>query len=187
MNKKQPNSINQIQGQGEAAIFLNRVLQWICSLQSKEIEIFEEERVVELSQLMAKKLGIVVFCDLDRNYRTAHNLRILIDEKGKAPAIPKERDYYTALKASQFEVRIDISRKGGFFCLRSYSRSDNGSFYILVGEKPKHLLKICERVVHFLIKNDLIQVPDELLNRHIDGRNELGGEVTVMTQLFGEL
>ncbi|MGG6263334.1 hypothetical protein ACQ4M3_03145 [Leptolyngbya sp. AN03gr2] len=187
MNKKQPNPINQIQRQGEATIFLNRVLQWICNLQSKEIELFEEERVAELGQLMAKKLGVVVFCDLDCNYRTAHNLRILIDAKGKAPAMPKERNYYTALKASQFEMRVDISRKGGFFCVRSYTRSDDGVFHTLAQEKPKHLLKICDQVVNFLTKNDLIQIPDEFLDRHIDGRNELGGEVTVLTQLFGEI
>ncbi|GAP94407.1 hypothetical protein [Leptolyngbya sp. NIES-2104] len=187
MNKKQPNPINQIQRQGEASTFLNRVLQWICSLQSKEIELFEEERIAELGQLMAKELGVVVFCDLDRNYRTAHNLRILIDEKGKAPSMSKERNYYNSLKVSQFEVRVDISRKGGFFCIRSYARSDDGSFYTLAQKKPKYLLKVCDEVVNFLTENDLIQIPDEFLDRQIDGRNELGGEVTVMTQLFGEI
>lgn len=189
MSKKRHEFLNQIQSQDEVSVFLDRVLQWLCNLQSKDIEVFEAERVAELGQALAKKIGVVVFCDRDRNYRNAHNLRILIDEKGKAPPIPKEADYYAVLKASQFEVRVDISRKGSFFCLRSYTISpiNNASFCTPVQEKSKYLLEVCEQVIHFLTENELIQIPDALLDRHVDGRSELGGEMTVITQLFGEV
>jgi hypothetical protein len=189
MSKKHHESLNQTQSQDEVAVFLDRVLQWLCNLQSRGVETFEEERITELGQAIARKFGVVVFCDLNRNYRNAHNFRILMDGKGKAPLMPKERDYYAALKASQFEVRVDISRKGGFFCLRPYtiSRIGNASSCVPVQEKSKHLLKICDQVVRFLAENELIQVPDALLDRPIRGLNELGGEMTVMTQLFGEI
>jgi hypothetical protein len=88
--------------------------------------------------------------------------------------MPKARDYYEALQASQFEVRVDISRKGGFFCLRSYSISqmDNSGSLAPAKENSKQLLKICDQIVRFLTENELIHVPEALLDRHINGRNE---------------
>jgi hypothetical protein len=189
MSKKRNEYFNQTQNQDEVTVFLNRVLQWLCDLQSQDIEFFEEQEITELGQAIAKKLGLVVFCDLDRNYRNAHNLRVLVAQKGEIPSMMKEPDYDTVSKVSQFEVRVDISRKGGFFCLRSYPLSPMGKISSNTGvqKSTKDLQKVCDQVVHFLTKNGLIQVPDALLNRHIDGRNELGGEVTVLSQLFGEL
>jgi hypothetical protein len=43
----------------------------------------------------------------DRNYRNAHNLRILVDEKGRVPSVSKELNYHAVLKASQFEQSQD--------------------------------------------------------------------------------
>jgi len=189
MSRKCDKSLNQIQRRDEITVFLERTLQWLCNLQTEDIELFDEHWITELGQTIAKKLGVLVFCDLDRNYSTAHNLRILVDEKGGVPLVSKECDYHTALKVSQFEVRIDISRKGGFFCLRSYTISQTGNTSIgtQVEEKSKYLLKVCDQVAQFLESCGLIQVPDTLLGYHVNGRNELGGEVTLMTQLFGEI
>lgn len=191
MSKKRHAALNsmQIQSQDEVTVFLDSVLQWLCDLQSKDVELFEEQRVAELGQAIAKKLKVAVFCDVDRNYRHAYNLRILADGKGKAPPMLKEQDYSATLKASQFEVRVDISRKGGFFYLRSYTIShvDDVSLCDPGQEKSKSLLKVCDQVIRLLMANGLIQVPDAILDRRMSGRNELGGEVTVMTQLFGEI
>ena len=189
MSRKRDKSLGQIQRWDEVTVFLERTLQWLCNLQTEDIELFDEQRITELIQTIAKKLGVLVFCDLDRNYRKAHNLRILVNEKGGVPPVSKGRDYHAVLKVSQFEVRVDISRKGGFFCLRSYMFSQTGNTSIgnQVEGKSKYLLKVCDQVAQFLELHGLIQVPDTLLEHHIDGRNELGGEVTLMTQLFGEI
>jgi hypothetical protein len=189
MSRKREPSLNQIQRRDEVTVFLERTLQWLCNLQTEDIELFDEQRIAELGQTIAKKLGVLVFCDLDRNYRKAHNLRILVDEKGRVPSVSKERTYHTVLKVSQFEVRVDISRKGGFFCLRSYTISQTGNTSIgtQVEARSKYLLKVCDQVAQFLESHGLIQVPDTLLSHPIDGRNELDGEVTLMTKLFGEI
>jgi hypothetical protein len=188
MSRKRDESLNHIQSRDEVAVFLERVLQWLCNLQTEDIELFDEQRIAELGQAIAKKLGVLVFCDPDRNYHNAHNLRILVDEKGRVPPVSKELNYHAVLKASQFEVRIDISRKGGFFCLRSYAICQTGSTSVgtQIEEKSKYLLRVCDQVARFLIAYGLIQVPDALLGYYVDGHNELGGEVTLMTQLFGE-
>lgn len=188
MGKKRHESFNPGVGRDETAIFLDRLLQWLCDLQFKDVKRFEEEQVTELAQALAKKLNGAVFCDFDRNYRNAYSLHILFDEKGNAPS-KSTNDYFAVLKASQFDVRVDISRKGGFFWLRAYTVSpvNDSSFLDLVSEKSKYLLKACDRITHFLTDRELIQVPDTLLTHRIHGHNELGGEVTVKTQLFGEI
>jgi hypothetical protein len=111
-----------------------------------------------------------------------------VNEKGRSLLIEKEADYYADLKVSQFRIRIDISHKGGFFCLRAYTvlQVDNASLCVPVQDKSRRLLKICDQVVRLLNKHGLIQIPNILLERHTNGRNELGGEVTVMTKFFGE-
>ena len=188
MGKKRHESFNVGFGRDESDIFLDRLLQWLCDLQSKDIKRFEEEEVTELAHALAKKLNGVVFCDFDRDYRKAYSLHILFDEKGNAPSKSND-DYFAVLKASQFDVRVDISRKGGFFYLRAYRVSpvNDSSFLDPMQEKSKYLLKACDRITRFLTDRGLIQVPDALLDRRIHGHNELGGEVTVKTQLFGEI
>lgn len=188
MGKKRRESFNVGSGRDESDVFLDRLLQWLCDLQSKEIERFEEERVTELAQSLATKLNGAVFCDFDRDYRNAYSLHILFDEKGNALS-KSNNDYFAVLKASQFDVRVDVSRKGGFFYLRAYTVSsvNDSSFLDPIQEKSKNLLKSCDRISRFLTARGLIQVPATLLDRRIHGYNELGGEVTVKTQLFGEI
>lgn len=189
MNKKHNESHNQIQNQEEVAVFLNHILQWICDLQYQDVELFEEQKITELGQAIARKFELTVFYDFDRNYSNAYSLKILIDGKGKASLMPKDPDYYAALKVSQFEVVVDISRVGGFFCLHSHSISTEGntSFKDPVQKKSKNLHKIYDQIARFLMmENGLVQIPDVLLKHQINGRNTFGGEVTVYTQLFRE-
>ncbi|MBW4578547.1 MAG: hypothetical protein KME42_03115 [Tildeniella nuda ZEHNDER 1965/U140] len=189
MSKKRHESFDPGTDRNETAIFLDRLLQWLCDLQSKDIECFEEEPVTELAQALAKKLNGVVFCDFDRQYRNAYSLHILLDEKGNIPPLKSNDDQFTLLKVSQFDVRVDISRKGGFFCLRPYAVSPLSGAWTCIPaqERSKPLLIVCDRIIRFLTDRELIQVPDALLDRRIHGHNELGGEVTVKTQLFGEI
>ena len=188
MGKKRPPQ-NSILSRDESAVFLDEMLQWLCELQSKELEIFDEKRFIELAEVVAKKMGVRVFCDLDRNYRNAHSLRILIDEQGKSTSASTDPDYNSAAKLSQSEIRVDISRKGGFFCLQVYviSLAETTTIFVPAQERPKPLFKLCEQLVCLLKAQGLVQVPDVLTERPINGQNELGGEVTVRTQLFGEI
>ncbi|MCY7277049.1 MAG: hypothetical protein LH702_25805 [Phormidesmis sp. CAN_BIN44] len=158
-------------------------------MQSKELEIFDEKRVLELAEVIAKKISVKVFCDLDRNYRNAYNLMILIDDRGKPSSASNDNDYYSAAKSAQFAIRVDISRKGGFFRLQVYAISlvDTTTGLVLTQERPKPLSKFCEQLVRLLKAQGLVQIPDAFIERHINGQNELGGEVTVKTQLFGEI
>lgn len=184
MGKKRKIS-RSIQSRDEIAVFLDDVLQWLCDLQSKDIEIFDEKRVSEIGQRISKKLGVAVFLDPDKNYRKALNLRILIGGN----SLSKDNDYFASLKAHQFELRLDISSKGGFYCLHSFaiSPSSDGSVLNPVEDEPKPLTKICDRLKPILAEEGLIPIPKALLDRPINGRNELGGVATVMTQLFGEI
>ena len=109
MGKKRHPSQSSISSRDESAVFLDDILQWLCDLQSKELEIFDEKRFIELAEVVAKKVGVRVFCDLDRNYRNAYNFLILIHEKGKSPPASTDNDYDSAAKLAQFEIRVDIS------------------------------------------------------------------------------
>ena len=78
------------------------------------------KRSTELAEVVAKKMGVKVFCDLDRNYRNAYSLSILTHEQGKLPSVSTDDDYDSAAKLAQFGIRVEVSRKGGFFRLRVY-------------------------------------------------------------------
>ncbi|MBD2076478.1 hypothetical protein H6F86_21840 [Phormidium sp. FACHB-592] len=188
MGKKRHESFNAGPSRDESNVFLDRLLQWLCDLQSNDIERFDEERVTELGAALAKKLDVIVFYDPDLNYRKGYGLIILLDEKGNTPLSKPNDNHFALLKASQFEVRVNISRKGGFFFLSAYTvlPVNDSSFLNPVQEQSKYLLKACDRITRFLTDRGLIQVPDTLLDRCIHGHNELGSEVTVKTQLFGE-
>ena len=189
MGKKRHPSQSSISSRDESAVFLDEILQWLCELQSKELEIFDEKRFVELAEVVAKKMGVKVFCDLDRNYRNAYSLSILIHEQGKLPSVSTDDDYDSAAKLAQFGIRVEVSRKGGFFRLRVYAISlfDTTTSFIPTQERSKPLFKLCEQLVRLLKAQGLVQIPDALIERHMNGQNVLGGEVTVKTQLFGEI
>ncbi|PSB15187.1 hypothetical protein C7B65_25015 [Phormidesmis priestleyi ULC007] len=188
MGKKRHPSKSSISSRDESAVFLDEILQWLCELQSKELEIFDEKRFLELAEVVVKKMGVRVFYDLDRNYRNAYNFLILIHEQGKSPSASTDNDYDSAEKLAQFKIRVDVSRKGGFFRLRVYEISlVDTTVLVPTQERSKSLFKLCEQLVRLLKAQGLVQIPDALIERHINGQNVLGGEVTVRTQLFGEI
>lgn len=176
----QPNSPDEV------AIFLDQVLQWICDLESPSTLLFGEEQVSELGKAIAKKFGFLVVCDFDRNYRSSYRLNVLIEDKVYGKLKDKERNLTD--KNSSFQIQIDISHKG-FFCLRSYLvTTEHLTKYLTpLPERPLSLQKTSDKIARFLTQNNLIQVPEILLDRSIQGRNELGGQVTVRSQLFGEV